>query len=65
MVSTFGQSPEARAVRPVWQPLPEPSAEDRPSGLLARVGGVYASVLGEFAPCLSFGPPWRISVCGP
>ncbi len=47
MVSTFGQSPEARAVRPVWQPLPEPSAEDRPSGLLARVGGVYASVLGQ------------------
>ncbi len=47
MVNTFSQSPEARAVRSVWQPPPEPAAEDRPSGLLARVGKVYASVLGQ------------------
>ncbi len=47
MVNTFNPSPEARTVRAVWQPQPEPSAEDRPGGLLARVGKAYAGVLSQ------------------
>ena len=47
MVSTLSPSPEARAVRALWQPPPKPSAAAQPRGLLARVGQVYAGVLGQ------------------
>ena len=47
MVSTLSKSPEARTVRALWQPQPEPSAGDRPGGLLTRVGKAYAGALGQ------------------
>ncbi len=47
MANTLSPSPEARAVRAFWQPPLEPSAAERPSGLLARVGKVYAGALGQ------------------